>query len=120
MKNLSLSILGLALNYLPAIYAKQCFSESLNPAYPCCKGDKVVLKDKDGQWGVENGKWCGIGGGDGTSSKSCFSIDFGYPCCKGDTIVYTDERGDWGVEDNKWCGIGESPDACFSIALGYL
>jgi len=117
MKNLSFFLLGLALNYIPTTYAKQCFSESLKPAYPCCKGDKVVLTDKDGQWGVENGNWCGIGGGD--SSKSCFSIDLGYPCCKGDTVVYTDDRGDWGVEDNKWCGIGESPDACFSIALGY-
>jgi len=113
MKSLSLSLLGLALNYIPAISAK-CFSESLKPSYPCCKGNKVVYTDKDGQWGVENGEWCGI-----ETSISCFSLALGYPCCKGNTVVFSDDRGDWGVEDKKWCGIGEAPDACFSVALGY-
>jgi hypothetical protein len=29
--------------------------------YMCCKNtDKVILLDKTGSWGVENGKWCGI------------------------------------------------------------
>jgi len=113
MKSLSLSLLGLALNYIPAISAK-CFSESLKPSYPCCKGNKVVYTDKDGQWGVENGQWCGI-----EASISCFSLDLGYPCCEGNTVVFSDDRGDWGVENKKWCGIGEGPDACFSLALGY-
>jgi len=113
MKSLSLFFLGLALNYIPSTSAK-CFSESLKPSYPCCKGNKVVYTDKDGKWGVESGKWCGI-----DASNNCFSLELGYPCCKGDTVVYSDDRGDWGVEDKKWCGIGESPDACFSIALGY-
>jgi len=38
-----------------------CFSIPLG--YPCCKGNDVFLTDEDGAWGVENGEWCGIGGG---------------------------------------------------------
>jgi len=118
MKNLTLFFLGLVLISLPACNGKQCFSKSLKPSYPCCKGNKVVYTDKNGDWGVENGDWCGIGNG------SCFSLAYGYSCCKGNKVVYTDENGDWGAENGKWCGIGngsskESSDTCFSIDLGY-
>jgi len=114
MNNLSLSLLGLVLIYIPACFSKQCFSE---PSYPCCTGNKIVYTDKSGNWGVENGKWCGI---DDSSSDSCFSVAIGYPCCSGKKVVYTDKSGNWGVENGEWCGIASDPtDSCFSVAHGY-
>jgi len=113
MNNLTLFFLGLVLIFIPACFSqnedKQCFSQLLKPSYPCCKGTKVVYTDDDGDWGVENNKWCGIG--NGSSKKiddSCFSVALGYKCCKKCKVVYTDNDGDWGVENNKWCGIKDS------------
>jgi len=113
MNNLTLFLLGLVLANIPACFSqndeKQCFSQALKPSYPCCKGDKVVFTDKDGDWGVENNKWCGIGNGaSDASNDSCFSVALGYKCCESCKVVYTDQDGDWGVEKNKWCGIKES------------
>ncbi|ORX64712.1 hypothetical protein BCR32DRAFT_193221, partial [Anaeromyces robustus] len=84
-----------------------CFSKSLKPSYPCCKNDKVVYVDKSGEWGIENGKWCGIGNGY-DPSNTCFSLALGYPCCQSCKVLYTDKSGDWGVENKKWCGIKDS------------
>jgi len=74
-----------------------CFSTKLG--YPCCKSTtEVVYTDNDGNWGVENGNWCGI--------EDCWSTKLGYPCCKVTTdIVYTDGDGNWGVENGDWCGL---------------
>jgi len=113
MKNLTLLFLGLVFVNIPTCLSqnndKQCFSQNLKPSYPCCKGDKVVYTDEDGDWGVENNKWCGIGNGSSEESdESCFSVALGYSCCKKCKVVYTDEDGDWGVESNKWCGIKDS------------
>ncbi|ORX65340.1 cellulosomal serpin precursor [Anaeromyces robustus] len=118
MNNLTLFLLGLIFINIPACLSadKQCFSKTLTPSYPCCKGDKVIYTDKNGDWGVENGEWCGIGG---VSSDTCFSVAMGYPCCKSNKVVYTDESGEWGIENNEWCGIGDGLDSCFSIAQGY-
>jgi len=105
--------LGWLLIFMPVCLSqntdKQCFSQSLIPSYPCCKGDKVIYTDKDGDWGVENGKWCGIGNGlSNASDDSCFSVALGYKCCEKCKVVYTDDDGEWGVENNKWCGIKDS------------
>jgi len=113
MNNLTLFFLGLVLIYIPACLSqnndKQCFSQTLKPSYPCCKSDKVVYTDKDGDWGVEDGKWCGIGNGPSNDSDdSCFSVALGYKCCEKCKVVYTDKDGNWGVEKNKWCGIKDS------------
>jgi len=118
MNRITKILLGLALIYVPATSASQCFSETLDPSYPCCKGDKVVYTDESGDWGIENDKWCGIGTG---TSMTCFSNALGYPCCKGDKVVYTDESGKWGVENGEWCGISEddSSDSCFATVYGY-
>jgi len=113
MNNLTLFLLGLVLIYIPTSLPqnnKQCFSLTLNPSYPCCKGDNVVFTDEDGDWGVENNKWCGIG--DGHSEDSCFSAPLGYPCCESCNVVYTNEDGGWGVEHGKWCGM---KDSCASV-----
>jgi len=109
MNNLSLFILGLVLIYVPTCLPqsnKQCFSLTLNPSYPCCKGDNAVYTDEEGDWGIEDGKWCGIGGGH--SEDSCFSAPLGYPCCESCEVLYTDEDGDWGVEKGKWCGVKDN------------
>jgi len=113
MNNLKLFLLGLVLIYMPACLSqnddKQCFSQTLKPSYPCCTGNKVVFADKDGDWGVENGKWCGIGNGPSKNLNDfCFSIILGYPCCKSYEVLFTDESGDWGIENGKWCGIKDS------------
>jgi len=80
-----------------------------NTILPICKGDEVVYTDKDGDWGVENGKWCGIGNDpSNVSDDSCFSVALGYKCCEKCKVVYTDDDGKWGVENNKWCGIKDS------------
>ncbi|OUM56349.1 Non-catalytic module family DOC2, partial [Piromyces sp. E2] len=105
MNNLTLFVLGLVLVNIPSCLSQQCFSQSLTPPYPCCKGNKIVYMDKDGDWGIEDSKWCGI---INTSVKECFSIILGYPCCETCEVLLTDADGDWGVENNKWCGIKDS------------
>ncbi|KAL6595888.1 cellulosomal serpin precursor [Neocallimastix sp. 'constans'] len=132
MKNLSLFHLGLVLIGIPACLSantkasdKKCFSQKLNPSYPCCKGNEVVYTDESGDWGVENNSWCGISNDNDNDDDTCFSIELGYPCCKDNKVIYTDERGDWGKENHQWCGIGngiskkETEDSCFSIVQGY-
>jgi len=86
----------------------QCFSLRLATPYPCCQHaeTEIILMDENGDWGVENGDWCGIGeGNQSTGNESCFSTDLGFPCCKGCNILFSDESGDWGVENEQWCGI---------------
>jgi len=115
MNNLTLFLLGLVLINIPVCLSqnedKQCFSQSLKPSYPCCEGNKIVFTDKDGDWGVEHNKWCGIGNGNDPSeelNESCFSVVLGYNCCEKCKVVLTDKDGKWGVEHNKWCGIKDS------------
>jgi len=127
MKNLTLSLLGLVLIYLPAsVNSKQCFSQKLG--YPCCSGNSVavIYTDLNGDWGVENGDWCGIVDDDSKEddpkTDTCFSLALGYPCCKGDEVFYTDGNGNWGIENGNWCGIGDGnseTDTCFAAAYGY-
>ncbi|ORX78042.1 hypothetical protein BCR32DRAFT_328678 [Anaeromyces robustus] len=121
MNNLTLFILGLVL-YTPACFSKnsnpggekKCFSQKLNPSYPCCEGDVVVYVDKDGEWGVENGNWCGIGG----VIDSCFSVALGYPCCESScNVYYTDNDGEWGVENGNWCGLKDSCNSPTDLVL---
>jgi cellulose 1,4-beta-cellobiosidase len=97
---------SIALTTIAAIAAKasaDCFSTRLG--YPCCSGNTVAYTDNDGDWGVENGNWCGIG--NTSSSASCWSTALGYPCCSSSSaeVWYTDNDGAWGVENGDWCGI---------------
>jgi len=96
----------------PAIQPEQnpsqdeCFSSKLG--YPCCNGCEVTYADDDGEWGLENGEWCGIKSTCNAQSatKTCFS-EPNYPCCSESAKVeYTDDEGSWGVENGQWCGIG--------------
>jgi len=107
MKNLKLVFLGLVLTFIPKslLASKQCFSLSLEYPYPCCKENNIIYIDEFGEWGVENGEWCGIGG---DSSDSCFSLALGYPCCETCKVIYTSDSGKWGKENRKWCGIKDS------------
>jgi len=78
----------------------KCYPKIMAQGYKCCSANcEVVYTDDDGEWGVENGDWCGCGG------YVCVGAQ-GYPCCKSTTKVeYTDEDGDWGVENGDWCLI---------------
>jgi len=93
----------------------KCFAIALG--YPCCKGNTVYFTDESGDWGVENGEWCGIGG------SSCWSLALGYPCCAGSTVYYSDETGDYGFENGDWCGVtkqsSSASSSCWAEALGY-
>nr|AEO51792.1 cellulase [Orpinomyces sp. LT-3] len=82
----------------------ECFSTRLG--YSCCNGCDVFYTDNDGQWGVENGNWCGIKSSCGNNQRQCWSERLGYPCCQYTTNAeYTDNDGRWGVENGNWCGI---------------
>ena len=99
---------SIALTAVAALAAKAsaaCWSQPLG--YPCCSSSnaQVVYQDGDGDWGVENGDWCGIP----AATASCWSQPLGYPCCTSTSdVVYTDNDGNWGVENGDWCGINGS------------
>jgi len=89
-----------------SLLAASCSSKILSQGYQCCSdGCKVEYVDSDGNWGVENGQWCGCG----TEQQNCSAaiLKQGYSCCSPQCIVYyKDDDGDWGVENNQWCGCG--------------
>ena len=86
-----------------------CSSAITKQGYKCCSsGCTVYYTDSDGEWGVENGEWCGCGGGSTNNTPvadgSCPS---GYKCCKADNdiVYYIDDAGEWGIENGEWCFI---------------
>jgi len=87
-----------------------CYAKITQQGFKCCaKNCQVVYTDADGDWGVENGNWCGCGNRKTTGTGRCpvSIISQGYKCCSnGCVIVYTDNDGDWGVENGEWCGCG--------------
>ncbi|OUM57803.1 glycoside hydrolase family 6 protein [Piromyces sp. E2] len=78
------------------ISAENCFAEIYG--YGCCSDKNTEVVDVEGDWGMENGKWCGI--------QQCAAQSYGYNCCPpGTKAIYTDEIGGWGAVDGNWCGI---------------
>jgi len=72
--------------------------------YKCCSpGSKVAMSDSKGQWGIEDGDWCGLVE---NVPNTCWAEKFGYKCCS-DNIkkIKSQTDGLWGVEDNHWCGL---------------
>jgi serine protease inhibitor len=115
-------VLGIFFLQSISVIADTCFSERLG--YPCCKDNKVLYTNDIGNWGIENGNWCGIKDTDECQGRdgyppcqetkiadTCFSERLGYPCCKGNEVLYTDNDGKWGVENDEWCGIKDT-DEC--------
>jgi cellulose 1,4-beta-cellobiosidase len=100
-----------ALTAVAALAAKvyavppSCFSVKLG--YPCCSSANVPVAytDNDGNWGIENGDWCGI-----PEVETCWSEKLGFPCCSSPSapVQYTDADGKWSVENGDWCGIPKS------------
>jgi len=82
---------------------QNCFSIRLG--FPCCIGNIVYYTDADGQWGFENGNWCGISNNNQPAVENCVGKNDGYPCCQTCYVQYTDDQGRWGVENGDWCGI---------------
>jgi len=82
-----------------------CSSIYAELGFDCCSNKNIQVEyvDEIGNWGIENGKLCGIG------YDRCSWSAFGYPCCNSinPEVKYTDELGTWGIEDGQWCGIGE-------------
>jgi len=111
------------------IEEEECWATLLG--FKCCKvsDTKVAYTDNDGNWGVENGEWCGIVGEDVVDSTTssdptttvindpmptdvieeneCWAIPIGFKCCEDPNTetIYIDADGDWGKENNEWCGI---------------
>jgi hypothetical protein len=83
----------------------QCSSKIIAQGYKCCSSIcKQPYVDENGEWGVEDGKWCGCI----ENKNSCPSTitNKGYSCCSTCSKVrYVDEDGKWGVENHQWCGI---------------
>ncbi|ORX53276.1 Six-hairpin glycosidase [Piromyces finnis] len=79
----------------------KCSSKITSQGYQCCSDNcEVIYTDADGNWGVENGEWCGC-----AKATSCIGAQ-GYPCCQSSTEVYfEDSDGKWSVENNDWCII---------------
>jgi len=100
----------------------ECWSEEYG--YPCCapSNNKIKATDGLGDWGVENGDWCGINF-DPMAKKptgGCWAKELGYQCCTNPKlkVVESDENGDWSIENGEWCGIYKM-DKCWSEKLGY-
>ena len=98
---------------------EDCWAKALG--YNCCTyTTKAIYKDKNGSWGVENKKWCGIIVKK-ESNEDCWSTQLGYPCCKKNGLVYAvDSNGSWGYENFHWCGLEKADESCKFSALGYL
>ncbi|OUM68830.1 Non-catalytic module family DOC2, partial [Piromyces sp. E2] len=78
-----------------------CWANSLG--YKCCSNPNTepVYYDQDGEWGVENGEWCGI-----IKKESCWAEPLGYNCCTTcSEVYYTDNDGKWSIENDNWCGL---------------
>ncbi|ORX82132.1 acetylxylan esterase [Anaeromyces robustus] len=91
-----------------AITTNNCWAHRLG--FQCCKNYKieVAYSDSDGDWGIENGEWCGI-------DNTCWSETLGYPCCNTNgcqTIYFIDSNGMWSVENDNWCGITPANTIC--------
>ncbi|OUM68481.1 family 11 glycoside hydrolase, partial [Piromyces sp. E2] len=94
-----------------ATASDKCPATILKQGYKCCaEGCTVYYTDVDGDWGVEDGEWCGCGNRKTSSSSgTCPSkiLTLGYKCCAPNCVIYyTDDDGDWGVENGEWCGCG--------------
>jgi len=90
-----------------------CSARIISQGYKCCSPKCTVeYTDEDGDWGVENGQWCGCGGGNTPSKPTCPNsiISQGYSCCSSNNceVYYVDESGKWGVENGNWCGLLDS------------
>jgi len=84
-----------------------CWSKALG--YTCCSTcTSVIDSDASGDWGIENGEWCGIPESCSKSNATCKGAQ-GYPCCQKTCEVYsTDSDGSWSIENNDWCLIDKS------------
>eukprot|EP00833_Pecoramyces_ruminatium_P012009 jgi/Orpsp1_1/1186041/evm.model.c7180000096599.1 len=104
MKNLTISVvLSLLITYVKA----DCWATQ--KGFPCCtdKNTSVFYTDEDGNWGIENGQWCGIENDGVVRLGECWSLSKGIPCCTGDNPVVDteDSDGKWAIENGNWCGI---------------
>jgi len=73
--------------------------------YACCSPNNtsVIYQDEIGDWGVENGDWCGI---TKAAKPSCWAEKLGFSCCSTcSEVIYVDGDGNWGIENNNWCGL---------------
>ncbi|ORX80820.1 hypothetical protein BCR32DRAFT_233191 [Anaeromyces robustus] len=84
-----------------SVVEESCFATRLG--YECCNYNEILYSDDDGDWGVNDNRWCGIGAG---KPKVEYCGD--YKCCQKCEIVYEDKEGKWGVENDEWCVIGRN------------
>ncbi|OUM58345.1 Non-catalytic module family DOC2, partial [Piromyces sp. E2] len=84
-----------------------CWAEKYG--FKCCKNTtEVVFSELEGDYGYENGDWCGKDYcyGKGNLPSDCWAEKYGYRCCKNTTeVVIIQPEGDYGYENGDWCGI---------------
>jgi len=102
-----------------------CFTVKKNLGFPCCKFCETIYTDDSGDWGVENGEWCGIP--DSCSGEQPVEEEkhsSGYPYCKTTTDVAFEDNDKWGIENGDWCVIKSDNSTtpkceCWSVSQGY-
>jgi len=79
----------------------KCSANIVLQGYQCCADDCITIyTDADGDWGEENGQWCGC-----NNPPQCTSVQ-GFPCCTTNFEVYfVDNDATWGIENDDWCII---------------
>eukprot|EP00833_Pecoramyces_ruminatium_P016052 jgi/Orpsp1_1/1190084/evm.model.d7180000076491.1 len=87
-----------------------CWSKALG--FNCCNScGPVYYIDKDGEWGIINGQWCGMPKSCqsyASIANSCKGVN-GYSCCAFSCTAYEkDSDGEWSVENNQWCLINKA------------
>ncbi|ORX46912.1 hypothetical protein BCR36DRAFT_585016 [Piromyces finnis] len=93
----------------PTSNNKSCSKFILERGYKCCSDNcEVTHSDENGDWGYENGEWCGCGEYK-PSNCSQTILDQGYSCCSYNCkVVHEENKGEskyyWGVEKDNWCG----------------
>jgi len=87
---------------------KSCWSRKFG--YECCDTCRVYEIDENGEWGYEDGEWCGAKDFCKILEHMCWSSKYGYDCCTSCDVVLEDETGKWGYENDAWCGIQASCD----------
>ncbi|ORX41610.1 hypothetical protein BCR36DRAFT_179691 [Piromyces finnis] len=101
----------IALAAAVAKVSASCWAQS--QGYSCCSNPgstKVEFTDASGNWGIENGNWCGIdySYNNGNQATQQCTGNGSYPCCNTCSVTYTDSDGKWGFENGNWCGIKNS------------
>jgi len=89
----------------PANMKKRCSAKIVRQGYSCCSENCITTySDSDGDWGMENGQWCGCA----NPPQNCVGAQ-GLPCCTiSNEVYFIDNYGSWGIENDEWCLVSQT------------